>query len=147
MNKSLANDDVHKRPSTVSDQTVAAVGQLSEALEWIERARGDLYEFHQKLGHADELFAEAADKLEQAGHNDISEHVKTNVVGRNVLPGRWTFQIVEEFNDGYYQVVTQAERKARDELLAGKRHVYESELKEERRTKGRPGHEATPQDV
>ena len=32
----------------------------------------------------------------------------------------------------------------RDELLDGKRHVFESEMKDDRRTKGRSGHERRP---
>src|SRR5690606_3294937 len=40
----LASD---RRPAGVDDDTVAAVGKLGEALEWVERARGRLYDFHQ----------------------------------------------------------------------------------------------------
>ena len=58
----------------------------------------------------------------------------TEVVGRNVLEGRWTYQIVEEFDDGYYDAVRQAEQRVLDELLDGKRHVFEAEMKERRRT-------------
>jgi hypothetical protein len=64
-----------------------------------------------------------------------------------VLPGRWTFQIVEEFDDTYYTPVVEAERRLRDELLQGRRHVYESEMKERRRTHGRAAHEARPADL
>jgi hypothetical protein len=61
-----------------------------------------------------------------------------------VLHGRWTFQVVEEFDDGYYQPVVAVEAAVRDALVAGRRHVYEAELKEERRTAGRPHHERRP---
>ena len=134
----------HQRPAGVSDETVAAAGKASEALEWIERARGALYEFHQLMGRADLLFGDAADLLEDAGHGDLAKLVRTDVVGRNVLDGRWTFQIVEEFDDCYYEVVRDAERRIRDDLLAGRRHVYESEMKDQRRTPGRTGHERRP---
>jgi hypothetical protein len=69
------------------------------------------------------------------------------VVGRNVLAGRWTFQVVEDFDDGYHRAFADAERRVRDELTAGRRHVYEARLKERERTHGRPGHEALPADV
>ena len=42
--------------------------RVSEALEWVERARGHLYELHQLLGHADLTFGEAVDALRSAGH-------------------------------------------------------------------------------
>jgi hypothetical protein len=49
------------RPEGVDDATVEAVGAVSEALECVERARGDLYSFHQLMGHADLLLGEACD--------------------------------------------------------------------------------------
>lgn len=42
---------------------------VSEALEWVEQARGELYSFHQLMGHADELLGAACDKLRAAGHD------------------------------------------------------------------------------
>ncbi len=53
MKQTLPSDDPHIRPDGVDDKTVEAVGKVTEALEWVERARGDLYELHQKIGHAD----------------------------------------------------------------------------------------------
>ena len=133
-----------RRPDGVGDDTVEAVGTLTEALEWVERARGHLYEFHQQMGHADLLMGEACDKLRAAGHRQIADRLAREMVGRNVLHGRWTFQIVEEFDDTYWSVLREHERSARAELTAGVRHVYEAEMKEDRRTSGQPGHEATP---
>lgn len=52
----------------------------------------------------------------------------------NVLPGRWTFQMVEEFEDGYYATARGLNQDVMDELAGGRRHVYEAEMKRERRT-------------
>jgi hypothetical protein len=120
------------------------VGKLSEAIEWLERARGRLYDFHQMLGHLDLQMGDAADLLQQAGHRDAAALLERDVVGRNVLDGRWTFQIVDEFDDLYYQPVRSVERQLREELVQGRRHVFEAELKERRRTAGRRGHERRP---
>ena len=43
----------NQRPEGVSDDVVAAVGKLNEAVETIERARGHLYSFHQLTGGPD----------------------------------------------------------------------------------------------
>jgi len=137
-------DDDHARPEGVGDGVVAAVGKLTEALERVERARGHLYEFHQLIGGADEKVAQAADRLEDAGEVGWANRLRTEMIGRNVLEGRWTFQILEEFDDGYYLDLVQIERAVRDDLMAGRRHVYEGEMKERARTPGRKGHEATP---
>ena len=122
-----------------------AVGSLSEALEFVERARGHLYAFHQLMGHADLLLDDVVDGLRGAGHEELAQRVGEELVGLNVLAGRWTFQVVEEFDDGYYATFRAIERAVRDETMGGRRHVLEAEMKQRRRTHGRPGHEATPE--
>jgi len=135
-------DSAHRRPAGVDDTTVEALGKLSEALEVIERVRGHLYALHQLTGSADFKLDEAVDLLTEAGHTKLAERLRQELIGRNVIPGHWTFQLVEEFDDGYYADFRRLEKDARDELVQGKRHLYEAELKEKRRTHGRPGHEA-----
>ncbi|OBK19667.1 hypothetical protein [Mycobacterium asiaticum] len=130
----------------VDEATVAAVGGLSEALEYVERARGELYSFHQLMGHADLLLGEACDKLRDAGHSAVADRLETELVGRNVLYGRWTFQIVEDFDDNYWSPFRDHERRVRDELQGGVRHLLEARMKEQRRTAGRPGHESRPRE-
>jgi len=134
----------HARPDGMDDATVEAVGAVSEALECVERARGELYSFHQLMGHADLLLGDACDKLREAGHAEIADRLDAEVVGRNVLYGRWTFQIVEDFDDNYWSVFREHERQVRDELQQGVRHVFEAEMKERRRTHGKRGHESRP---
>jgi hypothetical protein len=140
----LPDDDPWRRPDGVDDATVRALGTLGEALEWIERARGHLYEFHHLVGHADELFGDAADELRAAGHHRLADMVDRDVIGRNVIDGRWTFQIVEEFDERYYRPVEAVERNVRNELVGGRRHVYEAEMKERRRTRNHPDHHSRP---
>ena len=64
-----------------------------------------------------------------------------------MLAGRWTFQIVEEYDDTYWSLFRELEKQARDELAGGRRHLYEARLKQDERTAGRAHHEATPGDV
>ena len=132
------------RPPGTSDLEVEAAGKASEVLEWIERARGHLYEFHQLMGHADLLLDEVVELLERASRPDLADLVREELVGRNVLDGRWTFQVVDEFDDGYYAIARATERALRDALTGGRRHVFEAELKERRRSTGRTGHERQP---
>ncbi|MGY2009117.1 hypothetical protein ACW9HJ_16825 [Nocardia gipuzkoensis] len=138
-------DVAHRRPDGVDDATVAATGKLSEALETVERARGHLYAFHQLTGGADLALDQAVELFREAGHARFADRIAAELIGRNVLTGRWTFQIVEEYDDGYYGLFRDIERAARDELLDGRRHIYEAEMKEARRTHGAPGHSARPE--
>jgi hypothetical protein len=132
------------RPEGVDDATVAAVGRLSEAFEAIEIVRGHLYELHRMTGTADLTLGDAVDKLRAAGHAALADRLDDELVGRNVLAGRWTFQVVEEYDAGYYSTFRELEALVRDELMGGQRHVREAEMKAARRTEGRPGHEASP---
>jgi hypothetical protein len=134
----------HQPPPGVDDATVQAVGRFTEALETIERARGHLYSFHQLTGEGDFKLGDAVDLLREAGHVELADRLQREVVGRNVIPGRWTFQVVEEYDDGYYRLFKELEAKARDSLVLGRRHLYEAEMKEARRTRGNPDHTAVP---
>lgn len=137
----------HSRPPGTSDEAVAASGKFAEALAYVERARGHLYSFHRLIGDADTLLDEVVDNLRATGRTQLSDRVADEVRGRNVLPGRWTFQVVEEFDDGYYADFTNLERTVREETVAGRRHILEAEMKQHRRTAGRPGHDGTPEEV
>jgi hypothetical protein len=134
----------HIRPDGVSDATVEALGKLSEALEVVEHVRGHLYAFHRLTGTADLALGDAVDLLREAGHTELAERIDTELVGRNVLRGRWTFQVVEEYDDGYYATFKSLEELARNELVGGRRHLFEAEMKEDRRTHGDPDHTARP---
>ncbi|MGN6406814.1 MAG: hypothetical protein ACTHMH_00595 [Curtobacterium sp.] len=140
-------DEQHRVPEGVSDATVEALGTLSAAVEVIEHARGLLYGFHRLTGTADLNLGEAVDQLRDAGHTALADRIETELVGRNVIAGRWTFQIVEDYDDGYYALAKELERTARDELVQGRRHLFEAGMKEDRRTQGRRHHEATPADL
>lgn len=137
-------DPDHTRPDGASDALVATTGRLTEALEYVERARGALYTAHQLVGHADALLDDVVSGLRDEGFGELADRVRTELVGRNVLAGRWTFQVVEEFDDGYWSVFRDLERAVRDATTAGRRHVFEAELKERRRTRGHPEHTAHP---
>lgn len=133
-----------RRPAGTDDAAVEAAGKVSEALETIERARGHLYSFHQLTGHADLQLDAAVELLRKNGHADLADTISRELIGRNVLPGRWSFQIIEDYDEGYYRSFQETERLVRTRLTAGNRHVLEAEMKERRRTSGHPDHTATP---
>ena len=125
--------------------TIEALGKIGEALEAVERARGHLYSFHQLSGTADLTLQAGVAKLREAGHEELAEEIESDLVGRNVLPGHWTFQIVEEYDDGYWSVFREYENKARQLLAGGKRHLYEANMKaEERAGKNFDAHSRPP---
>ncbi|WP_148613256.1 hypothetical protein [Nocardioides rubriscoriae] len=140
-------DPEHQRPDGVTDATVEALGKLSAALDHVEDARGHLYAFHRLCGSAETTLEEATAMIRAAGHDDVADALDRDVLGRNPLPGMWSFQMVEAYDDGYYAAAKGIQQQAIDDLVGGKRHLFEAEMKELRRTRGRAGHEATPDDV
>lgn len=143
MSKDAPSPD-HEPPEGADDLTIEAVGLLTEALETTERARGHLYSFHQLTGKADFEVGDAVEKLRAAGHGELADRLQTELLGRNVLPGMWTFQVMETYDDTYWSPFRQLEQDIRDALLQGRRHVHEAGLKESRRTRGHPDHTARP---
>ncbi len=140
-------DPEHRRPEGVTDETVEALGKLSAALDHVEDARGHLYAFHRLMGSAESTLEEAEALIREAGHAGFADAVDRDLLGQNPLPGMWSFQMVEAFDDGFYARTKGLHQRALDELMNGQRHVFEAEMKELRRTRGREGHEARPADV
>jgi hypothetical protein len=137
----VTND--RSRPD-LDDTTVEALGKLSEALETIEQARGQLYGFHQHSGKADLLLQDAVALFREAGHGALADDLDRDLVGRNVIADRWTFQIVEDYDAGYWSTFRAFDERARGELSGGDRHVHEARMKQRERTAGHPAHEAGP---
>jgi hypothetical protein len=128
----------------LDDTTVEGLGKLSEALETVEQARGLLYGFHQLTGKADLLLQDAVELLRKAGHSGLADDLDRDLVGRNVIADRWTFQIVEDYDANYWATFRDLDARARTELADGDRHVYEARMKQRERTPGHPRHEAGP---
>ena len=128
----------------LDDTTVEGLGKLSEALETVDQARGFLYAFHQLTGKADQELQDAVDLLRAAGHAALADDLERDLVGRNVVADRWTFQIVEDYDANYWSTFRGLDARARDELAGGDRHVFEARMKQRERTPGHPRHEAGP---
>ena len=128
----------------LDDTTVEGLGRLSEALETIEQARGQLYGFHQHSGKADLLLQDAVELFRKAGHTQLADDLDRDLVGRNVIADRWTFQIVEDYDASYWSTFRAFDERARNELSGGDRHVLEARMKQRGRTAGHPAHEAGP---
>ena len=123
----------HRRPEGVSDETVEALGKLSAALDHVEDARGHLSAFHRLMGSAETTLEEATELIRAAGHGDLADALDRDALGANPLPGMWSFQMVEAFDDGFYAQAKGLHQRALDELVEGRRHIFEAEMKQLRR--------------
>ena len=128
----MANAD-----NSYDPETIDAIGKATEALEYVERARGHLYAFHQLIGRADFLFEQSARWLALLGHTEAATSLWDALVGRDVLEGRWTFEIVEGFDDDYYDIARSEITRLERALVGGRRHVHEEALRRRRREEDR----------
>ena len=112
------------------------VGLFDEYADTIVRARGRLYDFHQLVGGADALLGEAADALAAAGHDELAARVREQLVGRNVVPGMWTYELVGAFDRTYLATSQALVEEVRTVLAGGQRHRHEAAMKRQRRTDG-----------
>jgi len=119
-----------QRPADASDEVVVALGKLSKALEVVEEARGLLYGFHRRSGTADLTLQEAVQALRDAGQDDTAQLVADVLIGRDVIPGCWTFQLVEQYDAQYWQPFRSVEAHVRQRLAGGTAHLYEAEMKQ-----------------
>ena len=119
----------HPRPPGVDDDTVTALGKLSESLEVVENARGALYAFHRMSGQADLALQDAVKQLRAAGQDGLADEIEDVLVGRDVVPGMWTFQLVEAYDEHYWRVFRAVDVEARRRLAGGTPHIFEAELK------------------
>ncbi len=126
----------HPRAAGSSDGTVDAVGKLSAAFEVVENARGLLYGFHRMSGEADLALQDALAALRAAGHCELADEIDQVLVGRDTVPGMWTFQLVEAYDEHYYRVFRAVDELVRERLSDGRPHVYEAEMKQREQRSG-----------
>lgn len=126
----------HPRPKGVTDAEVDADGKVSAAFEVVEQARGMLYGFHRMSGKADLALQEAVVALREAGHEELASEVDEVLVGRDVVPGSWTFQLIEAYDEHYWKVFQAVADKVRGRLTSQTRHLFEAEMKVAEQTSG-----------
>jgi hypothetical protein len=125
----------HPRPPGADDATVEALGKISEALEVVENARGFLYAFHRLSGMADLTLQDGVRQLREAGQAELADLVDDVLVGRDVVDGRWTFQLVEAYDADYWSAFREVEAFARARTGL-EPHTFEAEMKVAEQTGG-----------
>lgn len=124
-------------PFDTDDPRIDALHRVELGLEWFHRAHGHLVAFHHNTGHAMDHFAAAEELLRDAGAADLADEIRDEFLPCGVLGDRWSYDVLEEFQEGLLADADAFERRARDELADGHRHV--AERRQEREWKGRAG--------
>jgi hypothetical protein len=103
-----------------------ALQRVELGAEWLHRAHGDLVESHHKTGHAMDHLANAGEFLRDSGHEDLADALRDENLPRGVIDeGRWSYDVLESYQDGFLSALTDFEERVRGEVADGQRHVTE----------------------
>jgi len=119
----------------LSDAELAALHEAELGVEWLRRAHGSLVEVHHATGHAMDHLHDAEAMLREAGHTELADQLRNDLLPSGAIEDRWTYDLLETFESGILEDVTGYERRVREELADGERHI--TERLQEREWKGR----------
>jgi oligoribonuclease NrnB/cAMP/cGMP phosphodiesterase (DHH superfamily) len=109
----------------LSDVETEAVHSVELGLEWLQRAHGDLVEFHHKTGHAMDRLDEAESQLRDCGHEEFADLLRREYLAAGVVDERWTYDLLERFEEGFLGDLTGFRQRVCEEITDGHRHVAE----------------------
>lgn len=110
-----------------------ALHEFQIATEYLHRAYGDLLKCHHQTGHAMDRLQDAKEKLEETDLDDAACELEEVHLPAGAIEEKWTFQIVEEYRDGFLDDLLAFEAEVREELADGERHVTEAKQREQLR--------------
>ncbi|MDG5820883.1 hypothetical protein [Natronococcus sp. A-GB7] len=119
----------------LSETEEAALHELQLGIEYVHRAYGNLLEFHHELGHAMDRIGDAEEELREAGHEEWADRLRDDHLPAGAISDRWTYELVEEFSDGFLEDADAFEEEVREELADGVGHV--TERRQQRRIRER----------
>ena len=110
----------------LSDSERSALHQVELGIEWLHRAHGALVEFHHNTGHAMDHFAQAEELFRDAGDDQLADSLRDEHLPRGVVDGdRWSYDLLENFDEGFLCEMVDFEESARQSVSDGQRHVAE----------------------
>ncbi|MFB6179619.1 MAG: hypothetical protein ABEI77_07850 [Halorientalis sp.] len=113
-------------PTALDDRERAPLHQVELGLEWLQRAHGNLVEFHHNTGHAMDHLADAETELRACGFEDLADTLRDEFLPRGVIDeDRWSYDVLECFQEDFLTDIEAFETEARETVADGQRHVAE----------------------
>lgn len=109
----------------LSEEEREALHDIQLGTEHLYRAYGHFLSFHHAVGHAMNRLADAEAELADAGHEEHAAVLRNDLLPAGVVEDKWTYELVEEFQDGVLADATNFENVVRADLAGGERHVAE----------------------
>lgn len=120
--------------SDLTEAEIEALHHLQLGKENVHKAHGHLIEFHHKIGRSMDHFDEAASLLAASGSEEAADDLRA-VMDLGVVPGRWSWWVVDQFEDHFLETVLGAEREVRATVggESSRRHLAEREMERDAR--------------
>lgn len=128
----LSYDMAERDLSELSDTERKALHEVELGAEWVHRAHGALIEFHHDVGHGMDHFARAQALFREAGRTELADELRDEQLPRGVDGSdRWTYELLEDFRNGFLGEISAFENAAHQRVAGGKRHVAERAQKQD----------------
>jgi hypothetical protein len=109
----------------LTDGERTALHELQLGIEGVNRAYGHLLAFHHAIGRSMDHFAAAEPHLRDAGHEEYADTIRDRHLPAGVVDDRWSYELVEAFEQGFLAEVTAFDEAIRADLAGGQSHVTE----------------------
>src|SRR6056297_2223119 len=121
----MSSDGDDRPDADLSDAEVDALHEVELGVEWLHRAHGHLVQFHHATGHAMDHLADAEEGLREAGYDGLADRLRDDLLPRGAVGDRWTYDLLETFQDGPLADCESFGADARESVADGERHVAE----------------------
>jgi hypothetical protein len=109
----------------LSEAEREALHDLQLGIEKIYRGYGALLDCHHHVGGGMDYFADAEEKLRDAGHTEFANELRDVHLPSGAVEDKWTYELVDEFRRAFLADVTAFEDDVRGSLADGVPHVTE----------------------
>lgn len=106
-----------------------ALHEVELGLESLHRAHGHLVSFHHAVGHAMDHLADAEAMLRECEQGELADRLRDDHLPSGVThSGTWTYDLLEQFQEGFMTEVSDFEELVRESIADGERHVAERRM-------------------
>lgn len=134
----MSLDEGESRPWTgLTDRELRAIHDVEVGTEWLQRAHGHLLAFHHAVGHGMDRLDPAEQALRAEGHEALANDLRDDLLPRGVVDDSWSYGIVEAYQEGLLAEMIAFERRTREQVADGERHVNERRQRRRRRENAR----------
>lgn len=130
----MSLDESESRPwSGLTERELRAIHDVEVGTEWLQRAHGHLVAFHHAVGHGMDRLDAAEGALRAEDHQALANGLRDDLLPRGVVDDSWSYGLVEAYQEGLLAEMTAFERRTRERLVDGERHVNERRQRRRRR--------------